>query len=79
MSGDTRPARQVDFGWWAGRDGRRYLLSWSEDTGMLTMDGDVVGWVETEEEVRSRLEGWHEHIDSPGALIWLAWRLEGCR
>lgn len=73
----------IDFGWWAGRDGRRALLSWWRDGGRLVLDGpagvQTIAVIPDEDEVRRRLEGWEAHADQANGLAWLATALDGAR
>lgn len=83
---DDRSKTWCDFGWWRTSTGTRRLLSWNAATHELTLYGlthwdpdMVVAVIDTEDEVRRRLEGWEAYNDTRGGLAWLAQRLEGCR
>jgi len=71
----------LDFGWYRMPDGRRSLLSWYSDCGVVVLDGpaglEVLGFVADETDVRRRLEGWEEVANQPAALAWARARVAG--
>lgn len=75
----------LDFGFWPQPSGPKRLLSWNAETHELSfwpLDREppiVVAVIETEDEVRARLEGWADHNTKEGGLEWLAGRLDGYR
>lgn len=77
----------ADFGWWVMPDGARRLLSWNAATHELKLwaldptrkKDTILAVIDTEDEVRRRLDGWSDHNDTREGLAWLAQRLEGCR
>ena len=80
------PRVWADFGWWVQTNGRRRLLSWNQATKELSLwpldrteNPIVLAVIETEDEVRRRLDGWDAYNDTKDGLGWLARRLEGCR
>ena len=77
----------ADFGWWLMPNGTRRLLSWNAATHELKLwslnptskEDAIFAVIDTEDEVRRRLDGWQDHNDTKEGLSWLAGRLEGCR
>ena len=69
----------IDLGWWLDGRGRRQLLAWNSGTGHLYLGSTAVAKVDTEDELRRRLDGWPDHCLTREGLGWLAQRLEGCR
>jgi hypothetical protein len=77
----------ADFGWFLQPDGTRRLLSWNAATKELKLwalnpnrqQDMILAIIDTEDEVRRRLDGWQDHNDTKEGLSWLSQRLEGCR
>lgn len=76
----------ADFGWWMHPSGIRKLLSWNAATKELAFwpltrwdQPTIIAVIDSEDEVRRRLDGWAEHNQTKEGLGWLAQRLDGCR
>ena len=72
----------ADFGWWVQPNGQRRLLSWNAATKELKLWGldrlqedEVIAVIDSESEVRDRLEGWANYNETEEGRAWLEQQL----
>ena len=74
---ETR-SRRVLFGTWTSGD-KCYPCEWNAETGWLSLDGEHVARVKSEERVQNIMLGWIDHVAQPNSIHWLTSRLDRYR
>lgn len=72
-------ARILNFGTWSSRDGHHFELTWNAANGWLSLGGERIAHIASEERLQNILVGWGDHLGQPNSVIWLTSRLDGAR